>query len=262
MADERTLFERLDAIEATEKANNELLSQFLNTRNQQQDPILNKQNQIQQQNDPRIIKTFLKQSKKCIRWFGDKKQFNNAKMVAIIANLVLIAAGIVVSIVSTICFKLYSTFTFFEDIWAIFGIVLLTHLFSNKFINEVNDLARHSPSKYQRDEVGMLYPTKTKTSFRIFKWLAIVSVICNVVCIWTELGKSTKIFATVMEVIYLGAIIFALIATSNFYLLYSIPWIEGCNLTTGEKVVLVLPPGSKTLMLEEDFKKEMPFFYE
>ena len=76
------------------------------------------------------------------------------------------------------------------------------------------------------------------------------------------MAKDVKIIATIMEVLFFGAMIFALVTTSNFYLMYSIPWVEGHSLTTKERVVLVLPPGGKQLMTEEEFRNKFPIFYE
>ena len=262
MADERSLFERLDSIEETNKANNRILEQLLGALNKEQAQFTTQQDQAPRMSEKDILLKFLREAKKSLRWFGTKYEFKKSKYLAIIANIALIAIGIVASIISTISFRMYSTFTLFENIWIIFGIVTLSFLFHNQLTNEVNDLARHSPSKYQRDEVGMLYPTNTKLPFRIFKWLSIISVACNIICIWAGMSKDTKILATIMEVLYFGAMVFALITTSNFYLMYSIPWVEGHSLTTKQRVVLVLPPGEKQLMTEEDFRTKFPIFYE
>jgi len=157
---------------------------------------------------------------------------------------------------------MYSTFTFFENVWMVFGIIYLVYACKAQLIYEVNALASNSSYKYETDKLGMKFPRKEKIIFRIFKWLAIISAPCNIICIWAGLGKSNQILATVMEIAFLGAIIFAFFMNLNLYAQYSIIWVEGHNLTTKEKVVLVLPPGAKQLMPEEEFKKKMPFFYE
>ena len=67
---------------------------------------------------------------------------------------------------------------------------------------------------------------------------------------------------TFMEILFLAAIIFSFFMNFNLYAQYAIIYVEGHNLTTKEEVTIVLPPGAKEFMLEEDFKKKMPFFYE
>ena len=281
MSDERNLFGMLDDISANQA---ELLNEITGVKTQvsdSDDRITELEKEIQNlkrqsaqpktvapnatqpkptQND--ILQTFLKQSKKSWRWFGTKSEFSKWKTLAIISLLILLIVGLATSIISTICFKMYSTFTFFENVWMVFGIIYLVYACKAQLIYEVNELASNSSYKYETDKLGMKFPRKEKIIFRIFKWLAIVSAPCNIICIWAGLGKSNQILATVMEIVFLGAIIFAFFMNLNLYAQYSIIWVEGHNLTTKEKVVLVLPPGAKQLMPEEEFKKKMPFFYE
>lgn len=281
MSDERNLFGMLDDISANQA---ELLNEITGVKTQvsdSDDRITELEKEIQNlkrqsaqpktvapnatqpkptQND--ILQTFLKQSKKSWRWFGTKSEFSKWKTLAIISLLILLIVGLATSIISTICFKMYSTFTFFENVWMVFGIIYLVYACKAQLIYEVNALASNSSYKYETDKLGMKFPRKEKIIFRIFKWLAIISAPCNIICIWAGLGKSNQILATVMEIAFLGAIIFAFFMNLNLYAQYSIIWVEGHNLTTKEKVVLVLPPGAKQLMPEEEFKKKMPFFYE
>src|SRR5574344_382673 len=280
MSDERNLFGMLDDISANQA---ELLNEITGVKTQVSDSddrmtelekeIQNLKRQSAQpktvapnatqpkptQND--ILQTFLKQSKKSWRWFGTKSEFSKWKTLAIISLLILLIVGLATSIISTICFKMYSTFTFFENVWMVFGIIYLVYACKAQLIYEVNALASNSSYKYETDKLGMKFPRKEKIIFRIFKWLAIISAPCNIICIWAGLGKSNQILATVMEIAFLGAIIFAFFMNLNLYAQYSIIWVEGHNLTTKEKVVLVLPPGAKQLMPEEEFKKKMPFFF-
>lgn len=281
MSDERNLFGMLDDISANQA---ELLNEITGVKTQvsdSDDRITELEKEIQNlkrqsaqpktvapnatqpkptQND--ILQTFLKQSKKSWRWFGTKSEFSKWKTLAIISLLISLIVGLATSIISTICFKMYSTFTFFENVWMVFGIIYLVYACKAQLIYEVNALASNSSYKYETDKLGMKFPRKEKMIFRIFKWLAIISAPCNIICIWAGLGKSNQILATVMEIAFLGAIIFAFFMNLNLYAQYSIIWVEGHNLTTKEKVVLVLPPGAKQLMPEEEFKKKMPFFYE
>lgn len=279
MADERNLFGMIDEI-STNQA--EILGEITGVKThvsdtdvkiaalEQEISKLKKQPTVQlrtvkvvpQKSDQEILQTFLKQSKKSWRWFGTKDKFTKWKMLAIISLLMLLIVGLVTSIVSTVCFKMYSTFTFFENVWMIFGIIYLVYASKAQFTYEVNALAANSSTKYDTDKLGMKFPGKEKAVFRIFKWLAIISAPCNIICIWGDMGKGNQVFATIMEVLFLTAIIFAFFINLNLFAQYSIIWVEGHNLTTKEKVVLVLPPGAKQLMPEEEFKKKMPFFYE
>ena len=264
MADDRSVFDRLDNVEATSEANNKMLAEVLGIlQNQKQTPATQPQ---PQPSGPRVnslspFQQFLKQSKKSWRWFGTKAKFNKSKTLTIISLITLLIVGLVTTIVSTICFNLYSTFTFFENVWMIFGIIYLVYASKAQLTYEVNELAANSSTKYDTDQLGMKFPRKEKVVFKIFKWLAIISIPCNIIAIWAGMGKSNLALATVMELIFLGAVIFAIFMNFNLYAQYSIIWVEGHNLTTKEKVALVLPPGAKQLMPEEEFKKFMPMLY-
>ena len=214
-----------------------------------------------QPNNKEILQTFLKKAKKSWRWFGTKTEFAKWKTLAIVSLITLLLVGLITTIVTSISCGIYSTFTFFENAWMVFGIIYLVFASKSRLTYEVNALASNSSTKYETDHLGMKFPRKEKVVFRIFRWLAIISVIANIIFIWTR-KSDFSVFATIMEVLFLGAIVFAFFMNLNLFAQYSIIWVEGHNLTTNEKVVLVLPPGAKQLMPEEEFKKKMPFFYE
>ena len=254
MADERSLFERLDSIESQ---NAEIL-RMLSKEEKQPQKI---EPQQPKPSNRQLLEIFLRQAKKSWMWGGNKAEFKRSKAFAIFADVILLIVGLVSTIVSAICFKMYSTFTFFENIWLIFIIIRLANAIKSKRIYEVNEFSRNSSTKFKRDNVGMLFPNKEKTIFRVFKWITLISIICNIVCIWT-LGKELKAFSTIMEILFLGAMIFAFVMDVNLYSQYMIIYVEGHNLTTNERVVLVVPPGGNELMPEEEFKKKMPFLYD
>lgn len=221
-------------------------------------PVIN----APQRSKKEILQMFLKQAKKSWMWFGNRAEFKKWKTLAIVSLIILLIMGFTTTIVSSICFKLYSAFTLFENAWMVFGIIYLVYASKTQRIYEVNSLVANSSTKYEKDNLGMVFAKKEKVVFVIFRWLAIISIICNIIVIWIGLGQTIQVFATIMEALYLGAIIFAYFMNLNLFAQYSIIYIEGNNLTTKERVVLVLPPGAKELMPEEDFKKKMPFFYD
>ena len=280
MGEERSLFDRLDDIAATQadildevvgiksqtsSTDNRIseleaeINRLKNNPQQKPQPV-NKPQQISTSNELTPFQLFLKRARKSWRWFGSRSEFKRQKNLAIISLIILLVVGLITTIVSSICFKMYSTFTFFENVWMVFAIISLVYAIRAQYKYEVHALASNSPEKYRRDKLDMMLPVKQKAVFVVFRWLAIISVVCNVICIWT-LGKDTKAFATIMEVLMLGAIIFALLMNSNLFAQYSIIYIDGHNLETNEKVVLVLLPGAKELMLESEAKEKMPLLF-
>ena len=263
MAEERNLFDRLDSIEASSQATNKKIDELFEfLKNQKQSQSTQPQAQQPSPTRHELFQQFLKESKKSWRWFGTRSEFNKWKTLGIFSLILLLVIGLVSSIVSTICFQMYSTFTFFENLWLLFGIIYLVYAGKAQLTYEVNSFAANSPLKFETDRLGMKFPGKERAVFRVFRWLAIIAVPCNVICIWAGMGKTDQVLATVMEFLFLGAIIFVFFINLNLHAQYSVIWVEGHNLTTKERVVLVLPPGFKQFMLEEEFKKKMPYFYE
>ena len=255
MAEERSLFERLDSIETQNAEILRLLSRSII----QPQPI--QQTIVKQPSDRELVQQFLKDSKKSWMWFGTNTEFKKRKMIAIISLLILLIVGLVSTAITSISCGIYSTFTLFENAWIIFALIYLVYAVKAQRIYEVNELAANSSTKYEKDKLGMMFAGKEKIVFRIFRWLAAISVIANIVFIWTR-RSDFSVLATIIEVLFLVAIAFAFFMYLNLFSQYSIIYVEGHNLTTKERVVLVLPPGAKQLIPEKEFKEKMPFFYE
>ena len=268
MPEEKTVFGMLDDISASQSTILNEISGVKNKVVELEEQLKSKANQVQQNQTPKpqlnnkeILQIFLKKAKKSWRWFGTRSEFSKAKTLSILSLVLLLVIGLIATIITSISCDIYTTFTFFENAWMVFGIIYLVFASKSRLTYEANALASNSSTKYETDHLGMKFPRKEKVVFRIFRWLAIISVIANIIFIWTR-KSDFSVFATIMEVLFLGAIVFAFFMNLNLFAQYSIIWVEGHNLTTNEKVVLVLPPGAKQLMPEEEFKKKMPFFYE
>lgn len=272
MGEDKNLFSMLEDISSTQTKFYDELTAAKNTYDSQikelqqnvqelkEQPTSNKtSNQTRQQTQQDKLMYFLKRSKKSWRWCGSKTEFNRSKTIASLSLVLLIILGLVSTIVSSFSFRMYSTFTLFENIWLIFGIIELVHCLKSKYIYEIHDLASHSSTKFKTDNVGMMYPDKTKKKYRVFMWLSFISIVANIIAIWFA-GKDTKVLATIFEIMFLGAMIFALIMYIIFFVNYGIIWIEGNNLTTNKRVVLALPPGFKQLITEEEFNEKLSMF--
>ena len=260
MADERSIFERLDSIETQ---NNEIIRLLSDSEKQKQS-----QNQTIDQkpelqiSEQEALRRFLKLAQKSFMWFGTKTKFYINKIITAFSFLMLIVLGIVSTNTTSMSCGTYSTFSLFENIWVIFGIFLLVYSVKAKRIYEVNDLAANNPNKGIKDELGMIFFSKEKIAFKVFNSLAIIAVALNIIAIWWIKPSGLSATATIMEVLFFVSIVVSSIMNARFFGNYSIIHVEGKALTNNEVVVLVLPPGAKELMLEEDFKQMMPSFYE
>ena len=255
MADDRSLFERLDSMEAQL---NEILSlSSKNTNEPKQNATVNTNKPTEKQ----LLEKFLRQSKKSWMWFGTKIEFNKVKRMAIISSLVLLIVGLITSIVTSVVCKFYTTFTLFENIWMFLCIFSLSYQIKSKRIYQVNEMAEHSQFRSKFDSVGMIFFDKEKKKYKVFRWFAIISAIANIITVWAW-TQEFSLVSTVVELLFLGLIILEYFMNAKLFLQYSIVYVEGNNLSTNERVVLVLPPGAKNLITEEEFKKKMPMLYE
>lgn len=262
MADNRNIFERLSDLETMTNENNELLSKILNNSEKKNNQQTNQKGTLEKISDQQIVFNFLKTAKKSLRWAGSKSQFNKSKRIAIISCLALIVVGIILTIISSIAFDLYSTFTLFENIWLFFSVALIVYMLKNKQLNEMNHLAKYSPDLYAADKYFMPFSIGNKKAFKVFKVICIVAILCNILCVWVIPEAKNKVLVTIWEILFLGTVIFSMIMTSRFYGMYLIPYAEGNNYTTNEKIVLVSLLDNKGLITEEQLKARAPALFE
>ena len=140
MANEKNVFNQLDDLSAGQA---EILSEVIGVRNKitsnestinelkekvarleaQSRPVAHKKS------DKELLQDFLRSSKKSWRWFGSSRDFKKAKQRLYALLYSLLALGIISTIVSSISFGLYSTFTLFENIWLIFVIISFSNIY-------------------------------------------------------------------------------------------------------------------------------------
>lgn len=264
MYDERSVFERLDSIETTNLENNKMLSEILGIlKEEEPKPVENKPQRVlsRQPTQKELFREFLTKAKKSWGWFGGVSEFKNKKRLTQIAFVLLIIFGAISTLITSLSAKIYTTFTFLENVYLILGIIAFAHVNKSQHLYEIHSLARNSSFKYQADDVGMLFPRKEKVVFIVFRWIAGISVIANIIYIWMQ-KSDISLLATVFEVLFLAALILSSIA--YFFLLtnYCIIFVDGKKIGSEERVILVSLPGQNGLITEEEFKAKMPFFYD
>ena len=208
-----------------------------------------------------VMHWFFRTSKKSWRWFGNQHELNKSRSLAIFSHVLLLVIGLVSTIVTSISVKIYTTFTLFENIWLIFGIILLVYAIKTKLKYESGELARNTNYKYKQDQYGLWNPGKEKVVFKIFRWLGIISVVGNIAYIWIKMSNISWI-ATVLEVLFLGAIMFSFFMNVTLFAQYTIIYLEGKNMKGTEQITLVWDPMIKKFLPEGEYKKKIPFLFE
>ena len=257
MAEERCLFDRLDSLEAQNVEIKVLLKQLIQT---QQEKVV-QQPQQQQQPKENLFKQFIRRARKSWMWFGNKAEFKRWKFLAVFSLILLLLFGLASTITTAMSCGFYSPISIFENVWLIIGIIYLVYASKTQHKYEVNELAANSPNKKIKDDTGMIFLSKEKVVFRVFRWIAFVAVVANIIYIWTK-PSSFNILATIFEVLFLLSMIFVFFMNLNLYAQYSIIYVEGYDPSTKVKKVFVLPPGAKKLITEEEFKRKVPFLFQ
>lgn len=260
---ERSVYERLDSIEEiqseTKEQNEEMIELLRNLKNQN---TINQnvndfhQDRISQQ---QILKSFVKSSKKEHVWFGTPNEFNNSKRIVNVICVFLIAAGVLSTILTSIALKLYSTFSLFENIWLIFACIMFLHSIHSKKRMQDIDLKGHSTYIFMQDEDGTWRDTnKEKKRYKWFRRISYISVVANIIVIWTESSGSIAVSATVLELAFLGLSIGLYFAYTNLFCMYgSFILFTGSNLSNTETVTLVFDVISKKLAPYSEYKEKM-----
>ena len=106
MSENKTVFERLDEIDAK-------LDKAISGKSQSETI------QLPRENPQATLKRFISRAKKEYMWLGSREDFEKEKRTTFLFVWVLIGVGLLATIFTSIAFKLYSTFTLFENIWLI-----------------------------------------------------------------------------------------------------------------------------------------------
>lgn len=247
---ERSVFDRLDSIE-------NLLDDFV-----KQQPVPRMLDTKPQLSDQQLLKNFIKSSKKEYLWFGSPTDFNKSKIIVYILSVLLIIAGIVSTILTSIAFKIYSTFSLFENIWLVFVCIMFSYsLYAKKRITDT-DLRDHSCNVFMQDADGMWRDTnQEKKRFRWFRRISYVAVIANIIVIWTQSQGGIAIAATVCEFAFAGLSVGLYFAHINLFCMYgTFILFTGRNVTNTQNVTLVFDVIGKKLLPYEEFKKTMKDF--
>ncbi|MBR1677429.1 MAG: hypothetical protein IJ706_08990 [Clostridia bacterium] len=259
MDEERSVFDRLDGIEnklleleRLEDIENKLSD--LNKHSTAKTIEINTNNNRQQ-----FLDIFVKSSKKEHVWFGYLTDFHKSKIIVYVLGVIFIILGIVSTIFTSIAFKAYSTFSLFENIWLIFGGIMLSYSIYAKKRMLDTDLRDHSSNIFMQDANGTWRDThKEKKRFRWFRRISYFAVFANIIVIWAQSQGGIAIVATVLEIAYAGVSVGLYYADINLFCMYdTFILFTGRNLADTQNVTLVFDVIGKKLLPYEELKIKM-----
>lgn len=140
-----------------------------------------KQSYINQQNSQAEFNNFLIMATKSYIWFSPH-ELSKVKRMILYSGLINLLSCIIITILSTICMGFYTTYSFFENIYSIFMIFILFRLLKYKKEMDNFKLEAISSFKYKINNIGLFYSNnKEKKSYKIFRILAYISSIANII---------------------------------------------------------------------------------
>lgn len=258
----QNVFDRLDSIEASQsvtQAQNEQILDLLNklsSKSVKQNVEVRTQPQVSKKE---LLREFVKKSKKEHVWFGTTNEFNKSKAIVNVLCVSLIIVGVLSTIFTSIAFKMYSTFTLFENIWLIFACIMFSYSVNARKKMLDSDLRDHSNTVFVQDADGTWRDTnKEKKSFRWFRRISYVAVICNIIVIWVQSKGAIAITATIFELAFAGITVGLFFAYINLFCMYgNFILFTGRNASNTETITLIFDVMGKKLAPYEEYKENM-----
>lgn len=267
--DDRSVFERLDTIEddqaaiqeqnaATQAKIEEILSILTSSDNNQ--PV-NQNVTSKPQPQPtkqQLLQKFIRSSKKEHIWLGTKFDFNQSQTAVIILSICLMIVGVISTVLTSIAFKMYSTFTLFENIWLVFACILFSYAMNAKKRMLDTDLKDHSNTIFVQDVDGTWRDTnKEKKRFKWFRTLSYIAVACNIIVIWIQSKGAIALFATLFELAFVGLTIGLYFAYINLFCMYGIFILfTGVNPENHKTITIIFDVEGKKLAPYEEYKEK------
>lgn len=247
---DRNLFDRLDSIESQQEEILKSINQ-LNKANQSNEHV-NKQ----QLSNKEILSIFIKKAKKEYLWFGPNLEFSKSKRLVILSCVGIFIVGLISTILTSIAFGMYSTFSLFENIIIFEASFILYHSYNCKKIISDEELKNCHCDVFQLNVNNAWCTTgKEKKRYKVFRIISYIAVIANIIIIWTKSNGGIAVAATIFEVLFLAITIINHFLNVDLFCMYNnFVIITGRNLSNTETVKLVYDVISNKLITYKDFE--------
>lgn len=211
------------------------------------------------QNDKYAVTNFILNGKKQAFWVGAEKKFADGKEKIILLLSLTLIFGLLSTLVTSLTFKFYSTFTFLENIWLIFVVKMLIYfnkLENNKMKKE--HFYTKSMRNYEFSNLCFYQPTnKIRLSYKVFNILACLSTILNIIFAWSDYKANSAIAVTIFEVIILMFYIISILMSNKFLNKFDlILFVTNKKINSDEDVTIVIYLFINKIISKEDFLKQ------
>lgn len=167
------------------------------------------------------LKMFLLDSTAYYLWIGPKSDFDHDKQKAILFSFITIILGIASTIITSLAFNLYSTFSVFENIYAIIIMIYMFKvMFCKKQMRDTN-LSVYSVNSYELTKEGFYVSTMNdKKHLKVFRILSLISVVANIISLPICSTNGLMIIAIIFELLFLILSFVASLSAKDFFTFY------------------------------------------
>ena len=245
--------------ERAEEKSNEILD-AINEANKKSRGASEIESSLERHNRGFILSNFIKRSEHEYVWLGSQDEFKQDKKVTIIVLFVSILLMGIATAVSTLSFELYTTFTFFENIWLFLSLYMLKFVLKAKKNHPTSVFAKNSFEIFKENEKGILVIDKHKMKYIVFFVVALINFVLNIANAFISEINHVPALVIIFEVLAMGFCVYAYIKVHDFFLFYGFVKLTGTNEEQTKKVVLYLDPQTEVLYSEEKFFEKYPLF--
>ncbi len=247
MSENKTVFERLDEIDAK-------LDKAISGKSQSETI------QLPRENPQATLKRFISGAKKEYMWLGSREDFEKEKRTTFLFVWVLIGVGLLATIFTSIAFKLYSTFTLFENIWLIMMLCSVKYIHKSQYYHDCFEFSENSFFHFELDADGVLRCGHLKKRYKWFSVITCICAVCNIIVVWMEANNMLALLATIFElalgVLSIYAFYFKVL---DYFSGYCQLRFTGRNDSNTQAISIIYDPILNKLYTEEEYKKQFPF---
>ena len=191
--------------------------------------------------DKQLLDSMIKSSKKEYMYFGKKDDLEKRKKFVVVLCILLVVVGVFSTLFTSIAFKMYSTFTLFENLWTIFAIIMTVKM--SELTPVLTDVEMKDISYFayilDRDRTWVNSYEELKR-YKVFRILSYISVLGNLVVLWINGSRGFAVAATIFELAFAGATALILVGRSRLQHKYGNIVVFNCtNPYNDERIKLV-----------------------
>lgn len=223
-------------------------------------PKDSKKEKIKDQPNPPIY-NLLRNADKFYFWEGAKKSFFVKKLIICILYICVFTIGVVSTILTTKKANLYTTFTFFENLWLFFSVFYIIHFLSLKHKMSHEKFAEHLNEKFQLDQFNCWKRTfEEKKRYKVFRIISHVCCFLNAFYLIFCIKGSISIAPIIFEILFFILSLLLAIFVTNFNDNYSSNVLFDLKNQQNTKLLLLF--NQKFISIEEARENHLLDFYE